>query len=82
MTDPAPRPAREVTVLIGGDEMAKIDENAQRLGLAPDALMESAGAAVAELALAELAGLAEPAAGPGGAARHGPPGRCWRGGAA
>ncbi len=66
MTDPAARPAREVTVLIGGDEMRRIDEAAQRLGLSPDALMESAGAAVAELALAELASLAEPVAGPGG----------------
>jgi NAD(P)H-hydrate epimerase len=66
MTDPAARPAREVTVLIGGDEMARIDENAQRLGLAPDALMESAGAAVAEMALAELAAMVEPATGPGG----------------
>ncbi|MEO8251893.1 MAG: NAD(P)H-hydrate epimerase [Chloroflexota bacterium] len=66
MTDPAARPVREVTVLIGGDEMARIDEGAQRLGLSPDALMESAGAAVAELALAELASIAEPATGPGG----------------
>jgi hydroxyethylthiazole kinase-like uncharacterized protein yjeF len=66
MTDPAVRPAREVTVLIGGDEMARIDENAQRLGLAPDALMESAGAAVAEMALTELAAIADTATGPGG----------------
>ena len=66
MTDPAARPAREVTVLIGGDEMRRIDEAAQRLGLSPDALMESAGAAVVELALAELASLVEPVAGPGG----------------
>ena len=66
MTDPAARPAREVTVLIGADEMSRIDEAAQALGLAPDALMESAGAAVAELALAELASIAEPAMGPGG----------------
>jgi hydroxyethylthiazole kinase-like uncharacterized protein yjeF len=66
MTDPAERPAREVTVLIGGDEMSRIDEAAQGLGLSPDALMESAGAAVAEVALAELASLAEPIRGPGG----------------
>ena len=66
MTDPAARPARNVTVLIGGDEMRRIDEAAQRLGLSPDALMESAGAAVVELALAELTSLAEPVAGPGG----------------
>ncbi|MGZ6256291.1 MAG: NAD(P)H-hydrate epimerase [Candidatus Limnocylindria bacterium] len=66
MTDPAERPVREVTVLIGGDEMSRIDEAAQGLGLAPDALMESAGAAVAELALAELAAMAEPIRGPGG----------------
>ena len=66
MTDPAARPAREVTVLIGGDEMRRIDEAAQGLGISPDALMESAGAAVVELALAELASIAEPATGPGG----------------
>ena len=66
MSEPAARPERTVTVLIGGDEMSRIDEAAQGLGLAPDALMESAGAAVAELALAELASIAEPAAGPGG----------------
>jgi hydroxyethylthiazole kinase-like uncharacterized protein yjeF len=66
MTDPAERPVREVTVLIGGDEMSRIDEAAQGLGLAPDALMESAGTAVAELALAELASMAEPMRGPGG----------------
>ncbi|MGZ6372033.1 MAG: NAD(P)H-hydrate epimerase [Candidatus Limnocylindria bacterium] len=66
MTDPAERPVRGVTVLIGGDEMSRIDEAAQGLGLAPDALMESAGAAVAELALAELAPMAEPIRGPGG----------------
>ena len=29
MTDPAERPVRNVTVLIGGDEMARIDEAAQ-----------------------------------------------------
>ena len=66
MTDPADRPARTVPVLIGGDEMGRIDEAAQRLGLSPDALMESAGAAVAEIALVELASIAEPVAGPGG----------------
>lgn len=66
MTDPAAGPARTVPVLIGGDEMRRIDEGAQRLGLSPDALMESAGAAVAELASVELASIAEPAAGPGG----------------
>lgn len=66
MTDPADRPARSVPVLIGGDEMGRIDEAAQRLGLAQDALMESAGAAVAEIALVELGALAEPARGPGG----------------
>jgi len=38
MTDPAERPVRGVTVLIGGDEMARIDEAAQGLGLSPDAL--------------------------------------------
>jgi hydroxyethylthiazole kinase-like uncharacterized protein yjeF len=46
--------------------MAQIDENARRLGLAEDALMESAGAAATELALIELAALSEPARGPGG----------------
>ena len=66
MTDPAERPARSVPVLIGGAEMATIDENAQQLGLAQDALMESAGAAVAEVALAELARSAEEVRGPGG----------------
>lgn len=67
MTDPATRPVREVPVLIGGAEMAQIDEAAQRLGLSQDALMESAGAAVAEVALTEIARLAEPIHGPGGA---------------
>ena len=67
MTDPAPRPVREVPVLIGGAEMAQIDEAAQRLGVSQDALMESAGAAVAEVALTEIARLAEPIHGPGGA---------------
>lgn len=66
MTDPAARPERSVPVLIGGDEMARIDEAAQRLGLSEDALMESAGAAVAEVALTELNGLAERVRGPGG----------------
>lgn len=62
----AARPARSVPVLIGADEMARIDEAAQRLGLAEDALMESAGAAAAELALVELARLEESTRGPGG----------------
>lgn len=66
MTSPAPRPERSVPVLIGADEMERIDEAAQRMGLAQDALMESAGAAVAEVALAELARLTETARGPGG----------------
>ena len=66
MTDPAERPARSVPVLIGGAEMAEIDEKAQQLGLAQDALMESAGAAVAEVALAELSRVAEEVRGPGG----------------
>ena len=67
MTDPAARPVREVPVLIGGAEMAQIDEAAQGLGLSQDALMESAGAAVAEVALTELARITEPVRGPGGA---------------
>jgi hydroxyethylthiazole kinase-like uncharacterized protein yjeF len=66
VADPAPRPVRDVPVLIGGDEMARIDEAAQRLGITEDALMESAGAAVAEVALAELGRLAERITGPGG----------------
>jgi NAD(P)H-hydrate epimerase len=66
MTDPAGRPVRNVAVLIGGAEMAEIDEAAQRLGLSQDALMEAAGAATAEVALTELARLAEPMRGPGG----------------
>jgi NAD(P)H-hydrate epimerase len=66
MTDPAARPVRSVAVLIGGSEMAEIDEAAQGLGLSQDALMESAGAAVAEVALTELARLSEPMHGPGG----------------
>ena len=66
MTDPAAGGARGVPVLIGADEMARIDEAAQRLGISEDALMESAGAAVTEVALAELQRLAEGAAGPAG----------------
>jgi hydroxyethylthiazole kinase-like uncharacterized protein yjeF len=57
---------RSVPVLIGAAEMAEIDAAAQRLGLAEDALMESAGAAVAELALVELMRIAEAVRGPGG----------------
>ena len=57
---------RSVPVLIGADEMARIDEAAQRLGLSEDALMESAGAAAADLALVELARLEESIRGPGG----------------
>lgn len=66
MTDPAAGGARGVPVLIGADEMARIDEAAQRLGMTEDALMESAGAVVAEVAHAELQRLAEALAGPGG----------------
>ena len=66
MSEPAERPARNVPVLIGGAEMAQIDEAAQKLGLSQDALMEAAGAAVAEVALVELARLAEEVSGPGG----------------
>ena len=66
MTDPASGPVRGVPVLIGGSEMAQIDEAAQKLGLTQDALMEAAGAAVTEVALAELARHAEEARGPGG----------------
>ena len=62
----AGRPARTVPALIGGAEMAEIDANAQKLGLPAIALMESAGRAVAEVAAAELARLAEPVTGPGG----------------
>ncbi len=58
--------ARSVPVLIGAAEMAEIDAAAQRLGIAEDALMESAGAAVTELVLVELARLAETVRGPGG----------------
>ena len=66
MTDAAARPPRTVPVLIGADEMARIDEAAQATGLTLDALMESAGAAVAEVAHAELGRLAEGMRGPGG----------------
>jgi NAD(P)H-hydrate epimerase len=59
-------PARDVPVLIGAAEMADIDQAAQRLGLSQDALMESAGAAVSDVVLAELARLAEPVRGPAG----------------
>ncbi len=58
--------ARSHPVLIGAAEMAEIDEAARRLGLTEDALMESAGAAVAEVAFTELTRLAEPVIGPGG----------------
>jgi hydroxyethylthiazole kinase-like uncharacterized protein yjeF len=60
LTDPADRPERARTVLIGAAEMAEIDQAAQRLGLTGDALMESAGTAVAEVAQVELARLAAP----------------------
>lgn len=66
MTDPAERPDRAVPVLIGADEMARIDEAAQRLGMTEDALMESAGTAVTEVVHLELARLAEELRGPGG----------------
>jgi NAD(P)H-hydrate epimerase len=66
VTDPAARAARGVPVLIGGDEMARIDEAAQGLGLTEDALMESAGAAVADVAHVELTRLAENVRGPSG----------------
>jgi NAD(P)H-hydrate epimerase len=66
VSEPAERPARNVPVLIGGTEMAQIDEAAQKLGFSQDALMEAAGAAVAEVALVELARLAENVTGPGG----------------
>jgi NAD(P)H-hydrate epimerase len=66
VTDPAERPARGVPVLIGGAEMAQIDEAAQKMGLSQDALMEAAGAAVTEVALVELARLVEEVRGPGG----------------
>jgi NAD(P)H-hydrate epimerase len=57
---------RTRSVLIGAAEMAQIDEAAQQLGITEDALMESAGGAVTEVALTELARLAEPVVGPGG----------------
>jgi NAD(P)H-hydrate epimerase len=66
MPDPVARVERSVPVLIGADEMARIDEAAQKLGLSEDALMESAGTAVTEAVLAELARLAVKVAGPGG----------------
>lgn len=71
MSESSPPPVeqpvqRSVPVLIGADEMKRIDEAAQRLGLTEDALMESAGAAAAELALVELARLEETVLGPGG----------------
>ncbi|MGI8657145.1 MAG: NAD(P)H-hydrate epimerase [Candidatus Limnocylindria bacterium] len=66
MVDPAARVERGVPVLIGADEMARIDEAAQRIGLTEDALMESAGAAVAEVVHAEFTRLAERVRGPGG----------------
>jgi NAD(P)H-hydrate epimerase len=66
VTVPAARPERNVPVLIGGTEMAQIDEAAQKMGLSQDALMEAAGAAVAEVALVELSRLAEGVVGPGG----------------
>jgi hydroxyethylthiazole kinase-like uncharacterized protein yjeF len=62
----APEIPRSVPVLIGAAEMAEIDAAAQRMGLSEDALMEAAGAASSELALIELAAMAEPARGPGG----------------
>ena len=62
----ADKAERGVPVLIGADEMARIDEAAVRLGLAEEALMESAGAAVAEVAQAELGRLAERVRGPAG----------------
>jgi hydroxyethylthiazole kinase-like uncharacterized protein yjeF len=66
MADPAARVERSVPVLIGADEMARIDEAAQKLGLSEDALMESAGAAVTEAVLAELGRLTERVSGPAG----------------
>jgi NAD(P)H-hydrate epimerase len=66
VADPAARGERGVPVLIGADEMARIDEAAQRLGLTQDALMESAGTAVTEVAHAELTRLADAVRGPAG----------------
>jgi NAD(P)H-hydrate epimerase len=65
---PEPRSGevRGRSVLIGAAEMAEIDEAARRIGITQDALMESAGAAVAEVAFTELARVAEPVVGPGG----------------
>ena len=63
---------RDVPVLIGAAEMTAIDQAAQVLGLIEDALMESAGAAVAEVALVEVARLAEDVRGPGGPLFQGP----------
>jgi hydroxyethylthiazole kinase-like uncharacterized protein yjeF len=66
VADTAAGVERGVPVLIGADEMARIDEAAQRLGLTEDALMESAGAAVAEVVFAELSRVTERVRGPGG----------------
>jgi hydroxyethylthiazole kinase-like uncharacterized protein yjeF len=66
VTDSAALAERGVPVLIGADEMSRIDEAAIRLGMAEEALMESAGAAVAEVALAELGRVTEQVRGPGG----------------
>ena len=66
MTDSAALAERNVPVLIGADGMSRIDEAAIRLGMAEEALMESAGAAVAEVALAELGRITERVRGPGG----------------
>jgi hydroxyethylthiazole kinase-like uncharacterized protein yjeF len=66
VSNPDDRQRRSVPVLIGAAEMAEIDAAARRLGISEDALMESAGAAAAELAVVELSRLAEPVAGPGG----------------
>jgi NAD(P)H-hydrate epimerase len=66
VADPAARPERAVPLLIGAAEMARIDEAAPRLGLSVDALLESAGAAVTDVALAELGRLSERVRGPGG----------------
>jgi hydroxyethylthiazole kinase-like uncharacterized protein yjeF len=52
--------------------MADIDAAAQRLGLTQDALMESDGTAVTEMALAELGRLSEPIVGPGGSLTEAP----------
>lgn len=60
------RAERTVPALIGAAEMAEIDANAQKLGLAAAVLMENAGRAVAEVAAVELSRLSEVVAGPGG----------------